>query len=89
MLKELDQISENVEKEDRIVNAYRSVFSGELGNLVLLDMLWELYFIKPCETQGEQALCNYAKSLLAVIYGEDIRVSRLEMFIKKLLRKGK
>lgn len=89
MLKELDQINESAEKEDTIVKAYRSVFSGELGNLVLIDMLWELYFLRPCETPEQQALCNYAKKLLAVIYGEDIRTSRLKMLIKRLLRKEK
>ena len=102
MLEALEPIEEAIENEGKIQRAYRSQFTGELGELVLLDMLYELHFLIPCENEGEQALCNYAKKLLSTIYGVEVRQSKLieliskmkaeepkKKLISKLLRKGK
>jgi len=73
--------------EERILRAYKAVFLTDEGQLVLQDMLFELYFLRNCETSEQQALCNYAKSLLVKVYGVPIESSRLAAIIKKLLRR--
>ena len=84
MLEALEPIEEAIESEGKIQRAYRSQFTGELGELVLLDMLYELHFLVPCENEGEQALCNYAKKLIATIYGVQVRQAKLIELISKM-----
>ena len=83
-LEQLEQIEEAAESEDRIKRAYRRQLTGELGELVLIDMLFELHFLRPCDNEAEQALCNYAKKLISTIYGVEVRQSRLLALISKL-----
>ena len=86
MLNALDPI-ENVEAtEAERHKMYLSVFSEEYGKVVLEDMLYDLYFMRECETPEQQALCNYAKQLLATIHGPVVRTSKLNQLIKKLLK---
>ncbi len=84
MLEALEPIEEAIENEGKIQRAYRRQFTGDLGELVLLDMLYELHFLVPCENEGEQALCNYAKKLISTIYGVEVRQSKLIKLISKM-----
>jgi len=77
-----------MENEERIRNGYKAIFSSELGQLVLEDMLDELNFVWPCETPEQTARCNYAKELLLKIYGP-MEGSKLRNLIKRLLRRTK
>lgn len=81
--------NETNKAELRIRNAYKSVFSGALGELVLQDMMQNMFFLQPCKTAEEQALCNYAKSILALVYGADIESHKLLNIIQKVLRRKK
>jgi len=91
MLEALDPIEDESVNEDERSRVYLSVFTSEFGKVVLADMLWDLYWMRPCETPEQQALCNYAKLLLITIYGkkEETRPTRLLKLMRKLLRKGK
>lgn len=55
-------------KEDKqqkeIRRIFRSVFSSEDGKTALNVLLSDLRFFRPCETQDETALCEYAKLFL-------------------------
>jgi len=88
MLNGLEPIEDEVATEAERQKMYLAVFSGEFGKVILEDMLYDLYFMRECETPEQQALCNYAKQLLNTIHGPVVRSSRLKMLIKKLL-KGK
>jgi hypothetical protein len=88
MLNGLDPI-EDVEADDQErQRMYLAVFTDGYGKAVLEDILYDLYFMRECETPEQQALCNYAKRLLKTIHGESVRLGKLETLIKKQL-KGK
>lgn len=87
MIDMFDKTRKAIEAEDRIRQAYRSVFAGEQGRLVLEDMLYNLKFVTECRTEQDMALSNYAKSLLATIYGVDIDTPRLFGFIKRIINR--
>jgi hypothetical protein len=89
MLDQMLEVEKGQQAEERIRSAYKAKFSDEIGQLVLQDMLWNLKFLTPCENEKDMALCNYAKSLLATIYGNDISMSKLETIFRKLLRRTK
>ena len=82
----IEDVSVTEKERHRI---YLSLFTGEFGKVVLEDMLYDLYFLRECETPEQQALCNYAKKLLNTIYGPVVRPGRLKTLIKKLLRSKK
>lgn len=86
-LDKLNRASEAQDAENNISLAYRQIFSDEKGKLVLQDMLYELYFLRPATTPEQQTLCNYAKTLLSKIYGGEIEFTRLEGFFRKLLKR--
>lgn len=73
--------------EERIQAGYKTIFATEIGNIVLQDMLWNLKFLSPCENAADMALSNYAKSLLATIYGNDVSMTLLERIFRNLLRR--
>ena len=83
----LSKLDNAQQGEVRIRNAYRSVFGSGLGPLILEDMLWNLYFLQKCETVEQQALCNYAKSLLSLVYGQPVESHKLRNLIKRMLEK--
>ena len=87
MIEELQRIENDLAAEQEIQEAYRSIFTTAQGEKVLDDMLYNLYFLQSCATTEQQALCNYAKSLLATIYGQPIESSRLKNIIKKLFKR--
>ena len=86
MLNGLDPIEDVEATEDERRKMYLSVFSDEYGKVVLEDILYDLYFMRECETPEQQALCNYAKQLLNTIHGPIVRPGKLKTLIKKLLR---
>jgi len=93
-MKDIFNRVETYQKAERnILQSYKAVFLDENGKVVLQDMLYELYFLRHAETPEQQALCNYAKSLLNKIYGDRFEgeggFSRLERIFRKLLRKKK
>ena len=83
----LERIENVQESEKKVLQAYRSVFSTGLGQLVFEDMLFNLKFLQPCENEQDMALSNYAKSLIATVYGLPIESNRLRNIIKKVIRK--
>lgn len=85
----LDSVDEASQRQASVWRAYRSVFMSDQGKSVLEDMLYELYFLRPCENEGQQALCNYAKSLLSTIYGPMIDSGKLESIIQSAAKKTK
>ena len=88
MLNGLDPIEDEVATEAERQKMYLAVFSGEFGKVILEDMLYDLYFMRECETPEQQALNNFAKQLLKTIHGSDVRPEKLETLIKTQL-KGK
>ena len=88
MLNGLDPIEDEVATEAERHKMYLAVFTSEYGKVILEDMLYDLYFMRECETPEQQALCNFAKQLLSSIHGPVVRFSKLETLIKKQL-KGK
>jgi hypothetical protein len=86
----LRQIEAAQESEAKVKALYRSVFADGSGRIVLEDMLWDLYFLRPCQTPEQQALSNYAKELLALIYEPPIESCMIFSLIRKLFnRKAK
>ena len=79
--------TEYEQAEEKVLGAYSSVLKVGLGNLVLEDMLFELYFTRPAETPEQQALCNYAKALLAKIYPKTIPKSVMRRLIEVTLHR--
>jgi hypothetical protein len=88
MLNGLDPIEDVEASEQERQRMYLAVFTDGYGKAVLEDMLYDLYFMRECETPEQQALNNYAKQLLNTIHGPVVRPGKLKMLIKKLL-KGK
>ena len=88
MLNGLDPIEDETATEAERQRMYLAVFTDGYGKAVLEDMLYDLYFMRECETPEQQALCNFAKQLLSSIHGPVVRPSKLEPIVKKLL-KGK
>lgn len=70
--------------EDRaaaITAAFDSVFSTEHGLIVLGVLLDDLYFMDDALTDGQQALNNYAKTLLKRC-GKNIANKALEVWMR-------
>jgi hypothetical protein len=88
MINGLDPIEDVEASDQERQRMYLAVFSGEYGKAVLQDILYDLYFMRECETSEHQALNNYAKQLLNTIHGPVVRSGKLKTLIKKLL-KGK
>lgn len=88
MLETLRQLDQTQEAEQEMARSYKKTFLDALGNVVFQDMLWDLYFLRPAETPEQQALCNYAKTLIAKVYGQDVEFSRLQSIFRKLFRKN-
>ena len=88
MLNGLEPIEDEVATEAERQKMYLAVFSGEFGKVILEDMLYDLYFMRECETPEQQALNNFAKQLLKTIHGPVVRSEKLETLIKTQL-KGK
>jgi len=89
MLNALDPIEDVEATEQERHKMYFAVFGSAYGKAVLEDMLYDLYFMRECETPENQALNNYAKELLNSIHGPVVRPGKLKMLIRKLLLKGK
>jgi len=89
MIEALDPI-EDVEATDQEPHKmYLALFTGDYGEAVLEDMLYDLHFMRECETPAQQALNNFAKQLLNTIHGPVVRPGKLKTLIRKLLFKGK
>ena len=58
-----------------------------IGQRALEYLLLELKFLEPCETEGDMALNNTAKDILAMVYGERISSSGILWFIKRMLKR--
>ena len=86
LLAKLDAVSEDKAAADNIRKGYKIIFNSDIGELVLQDMLWELYFLRPCTTPEQQALSNYAKTLIAKVYGQEVGYGVLKRFFRKLLK---
>ena len=87
MIDILEKTEKAIIAEQNIRQTYRALFNTEAGRMVLEDMLWNLKFLAPCENEADMALCNYAKSLLAIIYGSEvIDGNRLLNLIRKLFK---
>ena len=89
MLNGLEPIEDEVATEAERHKMYLAVFSSEYGKVILEDMLYDLYFMRECETPEQQALNNYAKQLLNTIHGPVVRPGKLKTIIRRLLLKGK
>lgn len=89
MIEQLRQIEQARESEAQVKSLYRSVFADGPGRIVLEDMLWDLYFLRPCQTPEQQALSNYAKELLALIYEQPIESHTIFSLIRKLFGRTK
>ena len=87
MINILNQPNETQDAEQRLAMAYKHVFQSELGKLVFDDMLWNMYFLQPCETPEQTALSNYAKALLAKVYGGIDEDNVLPTIIERLFKK--
>lgn len=85
MLEGLEPIEDEEATEQERQKMYLAVFSEEYGKAVLEDILFDLYFMRECETPEQQALNNYAKQLLNTIHGPVVRSGRLKTLIRKLL----
>ena len=73
--------------EQHIRRMYRTMRTGENAE-ILNDMLRDLKFLDRCESEGDMALNNYAKTLVIKVFCEDdgeVKSSRLWRFLKKLI----
>lgn len=86
MLDALEPIEDEEATDAERHRMYLAVFTDEYGKAVLEDMLYDLYFMRECETPEQQALCNYAKKLLNTIHGPEVRPGKLKTLIKRLLK---
>ena len=80
---------ENPEKHIRLL--YHRLGSQDLRDL-LDDMLFDLKFTSECETEGDMALNNYAKTLLSKVYADEERVvdsSQLFDTVRRLIGRKK
>ena len=80
---------ENPEKHIRLL--YHRLGSQDLRDL-LDDMLFDLKFTSECETEGDMALNNYAKTLLSKVYADEENVvesSRLFEAVRRLIGRKK
>jgi hypothetical protein len=87
---EFNKVDAASETEAAVRRAYKGMFSGAEGSLVFEDMLWNLKFLSPCETEGDMALNNYAKSLVALVYGDAggvVESGKLKNLIKRVFRR--
>jgi hypothetical protein len=89
LTEQLNPVNETIEGEKKIRLAYQQVFNSSAGRIVLEDMLFNLYFVQPCETPEQQARCNYAKELLALIYDQPVSIHKIIEIVEKLLKRMK
>ena len=77
--------------EQHIKGLYRRLAGKDMRDL-LDDMLFDLKFTTPCESEGDMALNNYAKVLLSKVYADQEGVvdsNRLFEMIGRLVGRGK
>ena len=51
-------------RDQKMTEAFRRLFSTSDGKIVLHQLLIDLKFYDPCETDAEKALNNYAKFMI-------------------------
>jgi hypothetical protein len=85
-IQDLNRTEKAIEKDKETLSAYQW-FKTEQGQKVLLDMLYELYFLQETTTPEQQALNNYAKSLLGIVYGTNLPQASLIRLLQKLFKK--
>ena len=51
-------------RDKKMTEAFRRLFSTSDGKIVLHQLLLDLKFYDPCETDAEKALNNYAKFMI-------------------------
>jgi len=70
---------------------FQRLGTREFQNL-LDEMLYDLKFMGPCQSEGDMALNNYAKELLAKVYADEsgkVDSGRLHGIIRRLVRRKK
>lgn len=79
-------IDEQKEKE----RVFRSAFlTSADGQKAFEWLLIDLHFLTPAVNEHQQALNNYAKELVALVYGEQIQKRTLFGFINDCIKKMK
>jgi len=76
--------------EQHIKGLYRRLAGQDMRDL-LDDMLFDLKFTTPCESEGDMALNNYAKALMAKVYADQdgvVESNRLFEMIRRLVGRG-
>lgn len=81
MLEWLGELSEE-DRTRRVKEAFGKVAANEDGQIVFHVIFENLYFFRKAETEGQQALNNYAKFLLGY-FGEDAIYRVMEALIGK------
>lgn len=69
-------------------NLFKQVFFTEAGQRALQYLLLDLKFIEPCQNEGDMALNNYAKELVALVYGDKEEYG-LKRLISLMFKKSK
>ncbi len=85
----LNIFNEDQNPEDEKKRAFKAFFLTPEGEKALEYLLLDLKFIGPCENEGDMALCNYAKDLVCMIYGDKIKRRGLIYLVKKLFARKK
>ncbi len=83
----MDDDTVNESDEQHILRMYRTMRTGQNAE-ILNDMLRDLKFLDPCNSEADMALNNYAKTLIVKVFSEDdgeVESSRLWRLLKKLL----
>lgn len=62
----------NDEETLKLRNAYKAVFSGVQGEVVLFDLFDRLCFMKPCENDEQRGRNNAAKEIVELVCGDEI-----------------
>lgn len=79
----------NESDEQHIRRMYRTMRIGQNAE-ILNDMLRDLKFLDPCNSEAEMALNNYAKKLIVKVFSDDdgeVKSGRLWRLLKKLIKK--
>lgn len=85
----MDEETLHESDEQHILRMYRTMRTGQ-GAEILNDMLRDLKFLDPCNSEADMALNNYAKTLIIKVFSDDdgeVKSSRLWRLLRKLIKK--
>ena len=86
----MDEDTLNESDEQHVRRMYRTMRTGQNAE-ILNDMLRDLKFLDPCNSEADMALNNYAKKLIVKVFSDDdgeVKSSRLWRLLRKLIDKG-